>query len=152
MPKKLYEVKLTPAERTELETLTRQGKVQVRVYKRARILLLVGEGLKDAEVMARVGVSRATVNRIRRRYGAEGLEAIREKPRPGRPHTFDGEVRAKLTALACSPAPEGRARWDLRLLADKAVELGYVETISHVTVGEVLNKTSWPRTVSGSDV
>lgn len=52
------------------------------------------EGLNDAEVMARVGVSRATVSRIRRRYGAEGLEAIREKPRPGRPHTFDGAVRS----------------------------------------------------------
>lgn len=124
--------------------------MQVRVFQRARILLLVDEGHKDAEVMAQVGVSRATVNRIRCRYGAEGLGAVREKPRPGRPHTFDGEVRAKLTALACSTPPEGRARWDLRLLADKAVELGYVETSSHVTVGEVLKKTSWPRTVSGS--
>lgn len=150
MPKKLHEVKLTPKERTELELLTRKGEVQVRVYQRARILLLVDEGHKDAEVMARVGVSRATVNRIRRRYGAEGLEAVCEKPRPGRLHTFDGEVRAKLTALACSPAPEGRARWDLRLLADKAVELGYVESISHVTVREVLKKTNSCRTVSGS--
>ena len=150
MPKKLYEVKLTLEERTELEQLTRKGEVQVRVYQRARILLLVDEGHKDAEVMERVGVSRATVSRIRRRYGAEGLAAVRERPRPGRPHTFDGEVRAKLTALACSPAPEGRARWDLRLLADKAVELGYVETISHVTVGEVLKKTNSRRTANGS--
>ena len=150
MPKKLYEVKLSAEERTELETLTRKGEVGVRVYQRARILLLVDEGYKDAEVMARVGVSRATVSRIRRRYGAEGVAAIREQPRPGRPNVFDGEVRAKLTALACSTPPEGRARWDLRLLADKAVELGYVETISHVTVGEVLKKTNWPRTANGN--
>jgi len=134
----------------ELEALTRRGEVQVRVFQRARILLLADEGHRDAEVMERVGVSRAIVSRIRRRYGAEGLAAVREKPRPGRPHTFDGEVRAKLTALACSTPPEGRSRWDLRLLADKAVELGYVETISHVTVGEVLKKTNWPRTVNGS--
>ena len=152
MPKKLYEVKLTPEERMGLETLTRRGEVQVRVFQRARILLLVDEGHKDADVMERVGVSRATVSRIRRRYRVEGLAAVRERPRPGRPHTFDGEVRAKLTALACSTPPEGRARWDLRLLADKAVELGYVETISHVTVGEVLKKTSWPRTANGSGV
>lgn len=152
MPKKLYEVKLTPEERTELEALTRKGEVRVRVFQRARILLLVDEGLKDAVVMERVGVSRATVSRIRRRYGVEGVAAVREQPRPGRPHTFGGEVRAKLTALACSTPPEGRARWDLRLLADKAVELGYVETISHVTVGEVLKKTNWPRTANGSGV
>lgn len=152
MPKKLYEVKLTPEERTELEALTRKGEVQVRVFQRARILLLVDEGLKDAVVMAQVGVSRATVSRMRRRYGVEGLAAVREKPRPGRPNIFDGEVRAKLTALACSTPPEGRARWDLRLLADKAVELGYVETISHVTVGEVLKKTSSRRTANGSGV
>ncbi len=152
MPKKLHDVKLTPEERTKLEILTRKGEVQVRVFQRARILLLVDEGLNDAEVMAQVGVSRATVNRIRRRYGAEGLAAIREQPRPGRPNIFDGEVRAKLTALACSNPPEGRARWDLRRLADKAAALGYVETISHVTVGEVLKKTSLRRTSSGNGV
>ena len=94
-------------------------RVQVRVYQRARILLLVEEGLRDAEVMARVGISRATVSRICRRYGAEGLVTIREQPRSGRPSIFDSEVRAKLTALACSTPPEGRARWDLRLLAGR---------------------------------
>ena len=123
----------------------------MRVYKRARILLLADAGLKDAEIVKSVGTSRATVARIRKRYGEEKARgAIAEKPRPGRPSVFDGQTRAKITALACSDPPEGRARWDLRLLADKAVELGYVEAISHVTVRKMLKKTSFLRTSSDS--
>ena len=105
-------------------------------------MLLADEGLKDAEIVKRVGVSRTTVSRIRQRYTSEGLKAIVEGSRPGRPSIFAGEARAKITALACSDAPEGRGRWDLRLSADKAVELGYVETISHTKVGQILKKTS----------
>ena len=142
MPKKLYDVKLSEAQRQELEAKTSQGEIQVRVYKRACILLLADEGLKDAEIVERVGVSRATVSRIRQRYVGEGLGAIAEKARPGRPSIFDGKARAKLTALACSDTPKGRGQWSLRLLADKAVELGYVETISHEGVSEILKKTS----------
>lgn len=143
MPKKLHFVKLTSEERAELEALTHKGEVQVRVYKRARILLLADEGFKDAEIMTRTGSSRATVARIRERYAHEGTHgAVAEKPRSGRPSIFDGETRAKLTALACSSPPEGRARWDLRLLADKAVALGYVEDISHETVRSILKKTN----------
>jgi putative transposase len=153
MPKRLHEVKLTSQERQELETITSKGAVQVRVYKRARILLLADEGLCDKQIVARVGSSRATVERIRKRYTQEKAQsAITEKARPGRPSIFDGETRAKITALACSTAPEGHARWDLRLLADKAVELGYVEGISHVTVGKILKKTNWHHTRSGSGV
>lgn len=150
MPKKLYKVNLTETERQELKALTSRGEVQVRVYKRARILLLADEGCTDAQIIERVGVSRTTVSRIRQRYGVEGMGAIAEKARPGRPSIFDGETRAKITALACSTPPEGRARWDLRLLADKAVELGYVETMSHVTVGEILKKTRLSPTLKGS--
>jgi transposase len=142
MTRKLYEVTLGEAERQALERLTSRGEVQVRVYKRACILLLADKGCKDAEIVKRVGVSRATVGRIRERYTTEGLGATAERARPGRPSIFDGETRAKITALACSTPPEGRARWDLRLLADKAVELGYVPEISHVTVREILKKTS----------
>lgn len=142
MPKKLYEVKLSEAERQELEDLTSKGEVQVRVYKRACVLLLADEGYKDAEITERVGTSRTTVSRIRQRYIEEGLEAIAEGARPGRPSIFDGETRAKITALACSDAPSGYSQWSLRLLADKAVELGYVETISHEGVSEILKKTS----------
>lgn len=151
MPKKLHEVQLGAEEKQELEELTSRGQVQVRVYKRARILLLADEGLKDAEIVKSVGTSRATVARIRKRYQEEKARgAISEKTRPGRPSIFDGQTRAKLTALACSTPPEGHARWDLRLLADKAIELGYVEAISHVTVGKMLKKTSLPRTSSNS--
>ena len=150
MPKKLYDVKLSEAERQALEAKTSRGEVGVRVYKRACILLLADEGLKDAEIMERVGVSRTTVSRIRQRYVSEGLGAIAEKARPGRPSIFEGEARAKLTALACSDAPQGRGRWDLRLLADKAVELGYVETISHTKVAQILKKTNSSRTSKGS--
>lgn len=153
MPKKIHHVKLTPEERTELEALTRKGEVQVRVYKRARILLLADEGFKDAEIMTRTDSSRATLTRIRERYGHEGAHGVvAEKPRSGRPSIFDGETRAKLTALACSSPPEGRSRWNLRLLADKAVELSYVEDISHETVRGILKKTNSSRTLKGSGV
>ncbi len=73
---------------------------------------------------------------------ADGLDAaVSDKPRSGKPATIDGTARAKITALACSAAPDGHARWTLRLLADKAVALGFVDAISHTTVGEVLKKT-----------
>jgi transposase len=97
MPNKVYHVKLTPEEREELEALTRKGEVQVRVYQRARILLLADEGLKDTEIIARTGSSRATVGRIRKRYQEEQARgAIIEKARPGRPSIFDGETELKL--------------------------------------------------------
>lgn len=150
MPKKLHEVRLTAEARQELQKITSKGEVQVRVYKRARILLLADEGLRDREIIERVGVSHATVERIRKRYQEEKRGAIAEAARPGRPSIFDGETRAKITALACSAPPEGRARWDLRLLADKAVELNYVKDISHVTVGKILKKTSLRHTKNGN--
>ena len=84
----------------------------------------------------------ATVERIRRRYVEEGLEsALNEKPRSGRSPVISGEERAKITALACTEAPEGFGQWSLRLLADKAVELNFVESISHESVGVILKKT-----------
>jgi transposase len=153
MPNKVHHVKLTPEEHEALEALMHKGEVQVRVYKRARILLLADEGLKDAAIMTQTGSSRATVARIRERYAREGAwAAIAEKPRSGRPSIFDGEARAKITALACSSPPEGRSRWDLRLLADKAVELCYVKDISHETVRGILKKTNSNRTSKGSGV
>ena len=84
-----------------------------------------------------------TVSRIRKRYLEEGLTAaIEEKPRSGAPRKYDGLDRAKVTALACSDPPEGYAQWSLRLLADKMVELAYVDRISHVTIQDVLKKTN----------
>ena len=135
-------IKLSKTDRDYLKGLTKAGECRVRVYKRARTLLLADEGLDDAEILEQADLSLATLKRIRRRYLEEGISSIWDKPKPGRPSIFDGERRAKITALACSEAPVGRARWTLRLLADKAVELGLVEAISHETVGVILKKTS----------
>jgi len=84
----------------------------------------------------------STAKRTRWRFLQEGLQtALSEKPHPGRPPKITGEIEAKLTMLACSQPPEGHARWTLRLLADQLVELGYLDSISHVAVGERLKKT-----------
>jgi transposase len=148
MSAKKYRVKLSQEQREKLEELTRRGTVSVRTYKRARVLLLADEnsecaGKKDAEIAELVDTSLSSVNRVRRRFVEEGLEAaVRDKPRSGKPRTFSGRDRAAVTALASSAPPEGRARWSLRLLADKLVELEIVDSISHQTVGDILKKTS----------
>jgi transposase len=145
---KKYRVKLSQEQREKLEELTKGGTVSVRKYKRARVLLLADEnsergGKKDAEIAELVDTSLSTVSRVRRRFVKEGLElALSEKPRPGKPRTFSGRDRAAVTALASSEPPEGRARWSLRLLADKLVELEIVDSISHRTVRDILKKTS----------
>jgi len=145
---KKHRVKLSQEERTALEKLTKAGTIAVRKLKRIRILLLSDEGKygpakPNQEIAEIVEVSHVTVSRIRKRYVEEGLEqAINEKPKSGAPRTFRGDVRAKITALACSEPPEGHAHWSLRLLADKMVELEYVDSISHMTIQEVLKKTS----------
>jgi transposase len=143
---KKHRVTLSQEERKELEQLTRAGTIAVRKLKRIRILLLSDEGefgpaKANQDIAEMVEVSPATVSRIRKRFIEEGLEqAINEKPKSGAPRTFGGDVRAKITALACSDPPEGHARWSLRLLADKMIELEYVESISHMTIQEVLKK------------
>jgi transposase len=146
--KKKHTVELSQEVRNKLEQLTRTGTIAVRKLKRIRILLLSDEGengpaKKVDEIALIVEVSPVTVSRIRRRFVEEGLEqAINDKPKSGAPRTFGGDVRAKITALACSDPPEGHAKWSLRLLADKAVELEYVDSISHMTIQEVLKKTN----------
>ncbi len=145
---KKHKVKLSQEQRSELEQLTRAGTIAVRKLKRIRILLLSDEGAHgpgktNQEIAEIVEVSPITVSRIRKRFVEEGLEqTINEKPKSGAPRTFSGDVRAKITALACSDPPEGHAKWSLRLLADKMVELEYVDSISHMTIKEVLKKTN----------
>lgn len=103
--------------------------------------------MPPAEIATILSCAVGTVSNVKHRYEHEGLEAaLREKPRSGRPVEIDGTQRAKLTALACSTAPTGHARWTLRLLADKAVELGFVEHISHNAVKEILKKTAFVHT------
>lgn len=139
--KKQYKVELSQEERNQLTRLTTQGAEKVRKVKRAKILLQADEGKKDQEIAERVEVSVGTVERIRKRYVQEGLEgAVNEKPRSGRPIGIDAQTRAKVTALACTKAPEGRSKWTLRLLADKVVELEYIDSISYQSVRNILKK------------
>jgi putative transposase len=143
MPRKAQPVSLADDELRSLTTITRRGSAPARVQTRARILLLLHRGRTPDETSAALSVGVATIFNVKRRYLGEGLDsALPDKPRSGKPARIDGVARAKITALACSKAPEGHARWSLRLLADRAVELGIVEAISHNTVKEVLKKTS----------
>jgi transposase len=113
------------------------------MQNRARILDLLERNTPVAEIAALLGCSPTTVYNIKHRYQAEGLEsALTEKPRSGKPTRITGEGRARITALACSESPAGHARWTLRLLADKAVELGFCDSISHNHVRQILKKTS----------
>lgn len=140
-----HHVKLSEKERTQLRGLLRRGAAPARVQTRARVLLLSdrsqGKRRTDEEVAAAALTSVSTTKRTRWRFLQEGLEAaLAEKPRPGRPPKITGEVEARLTVLACSQPPAGHARWTLRLLADRLVELGYVQSISHMAVGNRLKK------------
>ena len=140
-------VRLAREERSYLIRLTLGGVMSVRKLNRVKILLLADENHEqghktDQEIVEKLDTSTATINRIRRRYAEEGLEAaIGEKPRSGRPPTISGEQRAHITALACSEPPTGYSQWSLRLLADKAVELELIESLSHHAVGQILKKT-----------
>lgn len=140
-------LKLSTDEQTSLTTTLRRGTTPARVQTRARVLDLLHRGRHPDEIAATFGVSVQTVFNIKRRYMAEGLDAaLIDKPRSGQPCRIDGVARAKITALACSTAPQGHARWTLRLLADKSIELGFCGAISHSSVGEVLKKTLSNRT------
>ncbi len=147
MARKPQPIELSTDELRSLTTIVKRGATSARVQTRARVLDLLHHQHLPSDIAAVMGVGIATVFNIKRRYLAEGLQAaLHDKPRPGQPCRIDGVARAKITALACSKAPDGHARWSLRLLADKSIELGFVETISHDTVGEVLKKTDSSRT------
>jgi transposase len=135
-------VKLTEADRAFLEALIRKGELKARAYRRALGLLELDRGKSFTEVAKTLQVSLPSVSNWAREYQQRGLQVIQDQPRSGRPIVIDGQQRAKITALACSEAPEGYAQWSLRLLADKAVELGYVEEISHTEVRKILKKTN----------
>jgi transposase len=125
-----------------LENLLKKGSLPASRYKRALALLELDRGRTFTEVAEIVGVTKQTASTWARKYKASGLEFLTDKPRPGRPTVIDGLQRAKITALACSEPPEGYERWSLRLLADKAVELEYVEAISYGEVRRILKKTN----------
>lgn len=154
MPAKKFKVTLSDAERGELRQMISTGKSAARKLAHARILLACDEAgsedrrpPSDTEVARAVHVGRATVERVRKAFVEEGLERAlnAKRPRQTRPPSFDGEREAKLIALACSPPPQGRTRWSVRLLADQLVELQVFESISHETVRQTLKKTSSSR-------
>jgi transposase len=145
--KKRYVVKLTSDERARLEGLIKRGREAAYRRRHAQVLLLVDEGqqgpkLVDNEAAERTGFTRRTVEQIRERCVTEGLDSALERKKRTRERTqrLDGDGEARLISLACSDAPEGRARWTLHLLSDKLVELEVVETISHECVRQVLKK------------
>ena len=141
MPAKKYKVNLTVEERSELLAFISHGKPSARKVTRARILLKVDEGLNDQAIASALNTSTATVEQIRQRFVEGGLEnALNERPRPGQKHKLDGLASAYVVATACSESPLGHQRWTLRLLADKMVELGLVESVSHETIRQVLKK------------
>ena len=147
---KKYVVRLSSQEREHLSRLIASGKGPARLFARARILLKAdvgrhGPAWSDARISEALEVTVQTVERVRRQLVEEGFEAVLTR-HPYRQKVsrrkVDGEVEAHLVALTCSEAPRGRSRWSLRLLADRMVELGYVESVSHETVRRTLEKTS----------
>lgn len=146
---KKYIVTLTDEERQMLQAMLSRGKTAARKLAHARILLKAdtgpdGPGWRDDAIAVGLEVGRATVERVRRQFVEEGLEAALERRQPRRQYarTLDGDGEAHLVALACSEAPEGRSRWTLRLLADRMVALEYVDAVSKDTVWRTLKKTN----------
>jgi transposase len=145
-----YRVTLAEQERKYLEALTRNGKTGAKKFIHARALLLCDAGPEGpawavADVADALGVTSRTIEHLKQRFVEEGIEtALERKPRetPPREVIFDGAFEARLIALACSDAPEGYERWTVRLLADKAVELKFASSVSHMTVQRVLKKTN----------
>jgi transposase len=143
---KRYVVKLSEEERRQLEGLLRKGKSPAQRLLKARILLKadvsdVGEGWSDSRIVTALETSLSMVYRVRKQLVEEGLEPVLSRKPRAVPRIFDGEKEAKLIVLACSKPPKGRARWTLRLLENKVVELGIVERASDSTIGRTLKKT-----------
>ena len=150
---KKYIIKLTPEERDTLKKVITSGRGPARMFTRARILLKADQGehgvnWSDEKISDALDVTVQTIERIRQQFVEEGFEAVLSR----RPYTqkvsrkkIDGNVEAHLIALSCSDPPKGYVRWTLRLLADKIVELGYVETISHEAIRQTLKKPNLSR-------
>jgi Homeodomain-like domain len=146
---KRYVVRLSAEEREQLESLLRKGKSPAQRLLKARILLKAdiseaGDGWSDSKIIAALETSASMVYRVRKQLVEEGLEAVlsrKQRTTPAVSPIFDGEKEAKLIALACSKPPKGRARWTLRLLENKVVELNIVDRASDSTIGRVLKKT-----------
>jgi transposase len=143
---KKYLVNLTEDERATLLTLTKKGTIAARTLTRAHILLHADSQATDDDIAQALHIGTATVERIRKRFVEEGLEAaLNERPRAGGRRKLEGKREAFLVALACSTPPDERKCWTMQVLADKLVELNQVESISDETVRRTLKKTSSSR-------
>lgn len=146
---KKYVVELTAEERQELEVMVKKGKALARKIQHAQILLkadggVLGPGWTDVQIAQASGVAIRTVERVRERlveYGLEAALTARRQQEQASRRKLDGAAEAKLVAIACTPAPEGRCRWTIRLLADKMVELRIVDSLGRETVRQTLKKT-----------
>ena len=147
---KKYKIQLDETQRKQLESMLHGGKESARNQMHARILLKADQGSQgpawtDEQIAEALSVGKATVERVRQRFVERGLlDALVRRPQPERPEQrkMDGELEARLVTLACSQTEGGHKRWTMRLLADKLVQLGYVDQISHQTVWVTLKKTN----------
>ena len=154
MPAKKFIVELNADERERLNVLISKGKASAKTILKARILLKAdqgaeGEGWTDAEICKALDTNVSMVTRVREKLVSEGLDAVltrKQRETPPVEPIFDGKKQAQLTALACTEPPEGHARWTLRLLAEKVVELEIVASAHFNTVGRALKKTTSSRT------
>jgi len=143
---KKQHIELTKSDLNYLENLLSKGTLKVRKQKRSQALLELHRGKTYTEVSKQLNVSYQTVSSWSSKYNSEGLTFLDDKSRSGRPIGITGEERAKITSIACSEPPKGYARWSLRLLADRVIELGICDTISHNHVGEILKKMNYSLT------
>jgi transposase len=139
---KKQHVNLTEEDRKTLEDLLSKGTLKVRVQKRIMGLQMLDKGMTYQAVKKHLKTSHISLSDWASKYKESGLDFLEDKPRSGRPTGLSGEDRAKVTALACSEPPSGYARWSLRLLSDRLVELEIIEKISHTDVGRILKKTN----------
>jgi transposase len=149
MPKKKYIVSLTASERTILEQLTKKGKTTAYKMNHARILLKAdinqeGGGWTDSQISESLNIGHATIERVRQRFVEEGISSAlnRREQKNRRRRIIDGEKEAYLIAIACSQTPTGKSNWTLKMLADKMVELNYLEQVSTETIRQTLKKTN----------
>ena len=147
--KKKYIVELTEEERRKLQGLTSSGKTAARKITRARILLKADSSpacpnWSDEQISQALDVGQATVERVRKRFVEEGIESVLNNLKSQRIYRrkLDGNGEAHLIAVVCNQSPEGYQRWTLRLLADRMIQLEYVDSISHETVRQTLKKTN----------
>jgi len=138
---KTISIQLSDDEREYVHIFVRRGKANARTLTRAHVLLKSDEGWSNAEIMEAFPISDQTIRNIKQRFASGGVQAVlTDKRQEQRRHVLTDEQAAHLIALTCSPVPDGHDHWTVRMLAGKAVELGYVRTISPETIRQVLKK------------